>query len=158
MEAKEVEFLSVIDEYQKIIHNVCNIYTDNRIDHEDLFQEVLVQLWSGYSRFNGQSKLSTWIYRVALYTAISYIKKVMKSRKAIKDVEIESRDYIKTEESEEDLLKMAIRKLDQADKAFVLLYLEDKSYKEMSEILGISESNVGVKLNRIKKKLKILML
>ncbi len=157
MEANQKEFLSLIDEYQKIIHKVCSMYTDNRIDHEDLFQEILTQLWIGYGRFNGQSKLSTWIYRVSLYTSISYIKKVIKDREGLKELVIEEPSSIKTEESDEELMKLAIKKLERADKAFILLYLEDKSYKEMSEILGISESNVGVKLNRIKKKLKILM-
>lgn len=154
---KEQVFISLIDEYQKILHSVCRIYTDNSIDHEDLFQEMLVQLWNGYARYKGESKISTWIYRVSLYTAITYIKKVVK-RRTIKDhSEIDLVYYQKTEESKEDLLLIAIKRLAAADRGFILLYLEDKSYKEMSEILGISESNVGVKLNRIKNKLKAIM-
>ncbi len=136
---------------------MCRIYTDNTIDHEDLFQEILVQLWKGYANYKGTAKISTWIYRVSLYTAITYIKKVMKTRTIRKETEYESVTHQKTEESEEELLFVAIKKLEEAERGFILLYLEDKSYKEMSSILGISESNVGVKLNRIKKKLKSIM-
>lgn len=154
---KQREFILLIDEYQKILHSVCRIYTDNTIDHEDLFQEILVQLWKGYANYKGTAKISTWIYRVSLYTAITYIKKVMKTRTIRKETEYESVTHQKTEESEEELLFVAIKKLEEAERGFILLYLEDKSYKEMSSILGISESNVGVKLNRIKKKLKSIM-
>lgn len=154
---EEADFLSLVDEYQKIVHNVCHVYTDNPADHEDLFQEMLVQLWKGYQRFKGDAKISTWIYRVCLYTAITYIKKVMRNRKALDAIEFQEYQHPKSQETDEELLVLAMKKLDATDRAFILLYLEDKSYNEMSQILGITESNVGVKLNRIKKKLRAIM-
>ena len=154
---KQQEFISLIDEYQKILHSICRIYTDNSIDHEDLFQEMLVQLWKGYARYKGDAKVSTWIYRVSLYTAITYIKKVIRRRSLKDQPENDLVYHQKAEESEEDLLLIAIKQLEEADRGFILLYLEDKSYQEMSDILGITESNVGVKLNRIKSKLKLIM-
>lgn len=134
------------------------MYTDNRMDHEDLFQEILAQLWKGYQNFRGESKVSTWIYRVGLYTAITYIKKVMRERETLNEISEPATEIPKTEESNEDLLLNSIKSLNDTDRAFILLYLEDKSYKEMADILGMSESNVGVKLNRIKSKLKKLMI
>ena len=154
---KEAEFLDLMDNHQRVVHSVCRTYTDNRTDHDDLFQEILTQLWQGYDRFQGNSKISTWIYRVSLYTAITYIKKVMKGREFQQTMKTNTHDLPKSEETDEELLMMAIKRLDESDRAIVLLYLDDKSYKEMAEILGLSESNVGVKLNRIKKKLKDLM-
>ncbi|QSE97134.1 RNA polymerase sigma factor [Fulvivirga lutea] len=157
MSKSQQEFLEMVDKYQRVIHSVCRMYTDNTIEHEDLFQEILAQLWKGYQRFNFESKVSTWIYRVALYTAITYIKKVMRGREALKHISFSEADNQKETESDEELLRMAIQKLSESERAFVVLYLEDMSYKEMADILGISESNVGVKLNRIKQKLKTIM-
>ncbi|MEQ8925110.1 MAG: sigma-70 family RNA polymerase sigma factor [Fulvivirga sp.] len=157
MGKNQQEFLEMINEYQRVIHSVCRLYTNNTIEHEDLFQEILAQLWVGYQRFNFESKVSTWIYRVALYTSITHIKKVMRSREALNEVNIAQFDSQTDTETDEELLKMAIKKLSESERAFIVLYLDDLSYKEMADILGISESNVGVKLNRIKQKLKTIM-
>ncbi|MEQ8245817.1 RNA polymerase sigma factor [Fulvivirga sp.] len=154
MNKNENDFLEIIDDNQKIIHNVCRIYTDTTTDHHDLFQEILLQLWKGYHNFKGDAKVSTWIYRVSLYTAITYIKKVMKERKLNEEVLMESTYEQKDEDTYEELLQGAIERLNENQKALITLYLDDKSYKEMSSILGISESNVGARINRLKSKLK----
>lgn len=154
MNKNENDFLIIIDDNQKIIHNVCRIYTDTTNDHHDLFQEILLQLWKGYQNFKGDAKLSTWIYRVSLYTAITYIKKVMKERKVNSEIEFEHTYELKDDDSYEEQLRAAIERLDSNEKALITLYLDDKSYKEMSSILGITESNVGARINRLKNKLK----
>jgi RNA polymerase sigma-70 factor (ECF subfamily) len=154
---EEDEFLKMINENQKVIHNVCRIYTDMKEDHLDLFQEILLQLWNSYSRYKGESKVSTWIYRVALYTSITHIKKVMKDRNTKIELTSEDSYTIEQQNSDVDLLYLALNDLNKSDKGLALLYLEEKSYKEISEILGISESNVGVRINRIKKKLKMIL-
>lgn len=157
MVSSESDFLQMIDEYQNVIHGVCRMYTNDQEDHNDLFQEILSQLWVGYERFQNQSKVSTWIYRVSLYTSITHIKKVMRSRGTIENLKLESEQHETHKLESEEMLLSAVKKLNEMDRAFVLLYLEDKSYQEMAEILGLSLSNVGVKLNRIKKKLKKLI-
>lgn len=155
MNLKEKEFLDLIDQHQNIIHKVCRMYTDNQDDHEDLFQEILLQLWQGYPRFKGDAKITTWMYRVALYTSISTFKKKQRIKKepvSISTAGIENEDPYRYEN-----LHAAIGTLSKMDKALVMLYLEEKSYKEIAEIMGLSETNVGVKLNRIKKKLKEIL-
>lgn len=153
---KETEFLDIINRNQGIIHRVCRLYTDSRDEHNDLFQEIMTQLWIGYQRFQHDSKVSTWMYRVALYTAITYIKKVMKQRKVMHEL----MPYQQTAEipadgdSEEEKLWRAIKQLSDKDRALVTLYLDGMSYQEMSKVIGITESNVGARINRIKKKLK----
>ncbi|HNP19634.1 MAG TPA: RNA polymerase sigma factor [Fulvivirga sp.] len=154
----EEEFLDLIDQHQKLIHNVCRMYTGNVDDHQDLFQEIMVQLWKGYANFEKRSKVSTWMYRVSLYTAISHIKRVIKQREAQPHLDLDL-DYEQPSlESDSAPLQEAIERLDDGDRAIVLLHLDEKSYKEMAEILGISDSNVGVRLNRVKKKLKTLLI
>lgn len=157
MKIKEKEFLDLIDEYQKIIHKVCSMYTDDREDHDDLFQEILLQLWQGYPRFKGDAKISTWMYRVSLYTAISSVKKRKKQQPEQEYIylqpKMENPDPYQFEN-----LTAAIEILSKTDKALVMLYLEEKSYKEIAEIMGMTESNVGVKINRIKKRLKEILI
>ncbi|ELR69250.1 RNA polymerase ECF-type sigma factor [Fulvivirga imtechensis AK7] len=157
MKSKEKEFLDLIAKHQKIIHKVCHLYTDNQDDHEDLFQEILLQLWQGYPRFKGDAKVTTWMYRVSLYTAISSIKK--KHKRKEEAIYIQEQEQIeKTDPYEFENLRAAIDTLSETDKALVMLYLEEKSYKETADIMGMTESNVGVKLNRIKKKLKEILI
>lgn len=155
--AKNEDFLNLINENQGILHSICKVYTNNSIDHEDLFQEMMTQLWRGYENFKGEAKITTWIYRVSLYTAITHIKKIIRERDTLKDFNTVIHELPKTEETDEELLFRSIKMLDSSDRAFILLYLEDKSYKEMADILGLTESNVGVRLNRIKTKLKKIM-
>ena len=154
----EAKFLTDFEQNQNIVHKVCRLYTTNQNAHNDLFQEITIQLWKNYSKFRGDAKFSTWMYRVALNTAISLYRKSTRTVKTqdITDYafKIKSEDYDDTEELQLKALYNAIRKLNDIDKALIFLYLEDKPYKEISETLGISEVNARVKMNRAKDKLK----
>jgi len=152
------DFLRNITQNQGIIHKVTRIYCDNEDDRKDLFQEILIQLWKSYDKFREQSKFSTWMYRVAINTAITNFKKDAKNRKKSeigKDLYLladETYDYEKEEQL--NLLHEAINQLTGIEKSIILLYLEDKQYEDISEITGISQNYVRVKMNRIKKKLE----
>jgi RNA polymerase sigma-70 factor (ECF subfamily) len=134
------------------------MYCNDRDDSEDLFQEIVLQLWRSYPAFKADAKVSTWMYRIGLNTAITRLRK--NSRKPLtQSLSIEHQNLkdplpqrIDIEYGEE--LQTAINMLNKLDKALVMLYLDEKNYKEIAEIIGISESNVGVKINRIKKKLQ----
>lgn len=160
---KELEhkFISEFQENQNIIHKVCRIYTNNQEAHNDLFQEITIQLWKAYPKFRGDSKLSTWMYRIGLNTAITLYRK---SKRTIKTQDfdsvlhrIQSTDYDDTEEEQLKLMYKAIHQLSDIDKALIFLYLEDKNYKEISETIGISEVNARVKMNRIKTRLRTIL-
>lgn len=157
----EHNFIKELEINQRIIHKVCRIYTTNNEEHNDLFQEICIQLWRAYKSFENKSKFSTWAYKVALNTAISlYRKKKSKIKISGLDININQFKYDDYNDDDEQKLKKmytAIHKLNDIDKAFVFLYLEDKSYSEMAETLGINEGNVRVKLNRIKTKLTKLI-
>jgi RNA polymerase sigma-70 factor (ECF subfamily) len=159
--ALEQKFLAELEANQNIVHKVCRAYTHNADDHNDLFQEITIQLWKAYEKFRGDSKFSTWMYRVALNTAISLYRK---SKRQItggelfpNQKELEYEDYDATRDQQVEALYKAIHKLSDIEKALVLLYLEDKPYKEISECLGITEVNARVKMNRTKVKLKSLL-
>lgn len=160
---KELEhsFVEQLEKHQNIVHKVCRLYTNNQNAHNDLFQEITIQLWKAYPKFRGEAKFSTWMYRVGLNTAITLYRK---SKRTINTYEIDSLQYkIKSEEyddTEEQQLKSlykAVHKLNDIEKALVFLYLEDKDYKEISETLGITPVNARVKMNRVKTKLKKLL-
>ena len=157
----ESKFLLDFEQNQNIVHKVCRIYTTNQDAHNDLFQEVVIQLWKNYSKFRGDSKFSTWMYRVALNTAISLYRKSTRTVKTqdISDIsyKIKSTEYDDTEELQLKALYKAIQKLNDIDKALIFLYLEDKPYKEISETLGITQVNARVKMNRAKDKLKNIL-
>ena len=152
------DFLRNITQNQGIIHKVTRIYCDDEDDRKDLFQEILIQLWKSYDKFREQSKFSTWMYRVAINTAITNFKKEAKSRKKSdlgKDLYLLADEpYDEEKEEHLKLLYEAINQLTGIEKSITLLYLEDKQYEEISEITGISQNYVRVKMNRIKKKLE----
>lgn len=157
----ESKFLQDFEQNQNIVHKICRIYTTNKDAHNDLFQEVVIQLWKNYSKFRGDSKFSTWMYRVALNTAISLYRKSTRTI-TTQDIDdfsykIQSIEYDDTEELQLKALYKAIRQLNDIDKALIFLYLEDKPYKEISETLGITEVNARVKMNRAKDKLKNIL-
>ncbi len=133
------------------------MYTDNPDDHGDLFQEIMLQLWKAYPNFKGQSKLTTWMYRVALYTAMSDFKKRNRQKGARATHDNLAERNTAESNYEMEYLNTIINRLNAPDRALLALYLDEKSYHQISEIMGISESNVGVRLNRIKKKLKNMM-
>lgn len=155
------EFLNKVLENQGIIHKVCGIYCDTAEDREDLFQEIVAQLWRSFPSFRSESKVSTWMYRVSLNTAITHFKKD-KRRPDRDNVErpnfqIASEEYDDTYEENVKQLYKAVSKLTGIEKSITLLYLEEKKYEEIAEIVGITQNYVRVKMNRIKAKLKKLM-
>ena len=156
MNTYEKDFINTLEQHQKIVHKVCMLYTQTENDHQDLFQEILLQLWKAFPKFRGESKITTWIYKIALYTALGSLKKEKRKQKAVEDyknimIDASSNDQV---DDRLEALQQVINKLAQMEKAIIMLYLEEKSYKEISEIMGITENNVGVKINRIKKKIK----
>ncbi|WP_299435868.1 sigma-70 family RNA polymerase sigma factor [uncultured Maribacter sp.] len=157
----EHQFVTDLQNNQNIVHKVCTLYTSNKDAHNDLFQEITIQLWKAYPKFRGEAKFSTWMYRVALNTAITLYRK---SKRTIKTQDydsiifkIKADEYDATEEEQLKLMYKAVKQLGDIDKALVFMYLEDKDYKEISETLGISEVNARVKMNRIKKKLRTIL-
>ena len=157
----EHRFVTELENNQNIVHKVCTLYTNDRDSHKDLFQEITIQLWKAYPKFRGESKFSTWMYRVALNTAITLYRKNRKNVQAL-DYEsimfkIQADEYDETEEQQLKLMYNAVRQLGDIDKALVFLYLEDKNYSEIAETMGISEVNARVKMNRIKTKLKTIL-
>ena len=146
------DFESIIDDYHPIIFKISRSYTDNEDDFQDLYQEIRIQIWNSLSRFQGRSQLSTFIYRVALNTSMVFVRNEKRRRKKVEQA---INEYDQTPESVPDTepLFRAIRLLNKDDRSLIILHLEEKSYQEIAEILGITKSNVGVKLTRIKKKL-----
>jgi RNA polymerase sigma-70 factor, ECF subfamily len=153
------EFLNIINENQGIIRKVCHLYGRDEAGREDLYQEIVIQLWKSYNSFRGESKFSTWMYRIALNTAISDLRKQNRRVRLQfpEFVPLELAEEIdKTKEEQLKQLYTAIQQLSEVEKAIVMLYLEDKSYEEMEEILGINNGNLRVKMNRIKEKLRTI--
>ncbi|KPK75726.1 MAG: hypothetical protein AMJ79_10080 [Phycisphaerae bacterium SM23_30] len=155
---KKSKFLELIEENQDIIHKICNLYAGNEEDRKDLSQEIVYQLWKSYQSFRGDAKFTTWMYGVALNTALLNLRR---SRGRNRVVSLEEHhetvqvEVANTEKSEGiGRLYLAIGQLREFDRAIILLYLEELSYQEIAEITGISENNVSVRLVRIKKKLK----
>ncbi len=157
----EKEFLQIIKRNQGIIHKVCNIYCDDQDDRNDLFQEIVAQLWKSFPSFREESKFSTWMYRVALNTAITSFKKTKRrpdqNRLTIENFQIKDEHYDAETEDEIKNLHKAVAQLTGVEKSIVLLFLENKKYEEIAEITGITQNYVRVKMNRIKKKLKKFM-
>lgn len=160
---KELEhsFVTHLEQNQNIVHKVCRIYTSDSESHNDLFQEITIQLWKAYPKFRGESKFSTWMYRVALNTAITLYRK---SKRSIKTSELDTMDFkLKAEEYDDEveqqlkLMYRAVKQLNDIEKALVFLYLEDKTYKEIADTMGITEVNARVKMNRVKTKLKKIL-
>lgn len=144
----------MINQHRGLIYKICHLYADNRGDREDLFQDIVLQLWRAFPSFKGESLISTWMYRVALNTAISWFRKEKRKPgvQAISGAELQLPEIEPTAETE--ILHQAIQYLTQVEKAIIILYLDEKSYQEISDIVGISLSNVGVRINRIKTKLE----
>lgn len=147
-----------VGEHRRMLHKVCRLYCPDEHDRQDLFQEIVVQLWRSYPGFRGESKFSTWLYRIALNTAISDLRRQKRRTTPLDPGQIPThfQDIRYGAEEEEQLQQLyaAIERLTEIEKALVMLYLEDKSYDEMEEILGINQNNLRVKMNRIKEKLR----
>ena len=156
----EQEFIEIVNQNRALIYKVCNLYCRDPEQRKDLFQEVVLQLWKSFPGFKKQAGHSTWIYRVALNTAISNFRKSSRQPEGndLSSLEFEIPDmYETTGEEKRSALHEAIDKLTEIEKAVIMLYLDEKSYEEISEVIGISISNVGVRLSRIKNKLTKLI-
>lgn len=161
MQISESEFEEIVYENQSLIVNVCNVYCKTQADRDDLFQDITINLWKGLASFKGKSKLSTWIYRVSLNTAISKVRKNRRNKTSYPEKIPEINSAHQEEDNNNHSLIRAlysgIEKLKPVEKAIILLYLESHSYEQIANIVGISKQNVSVKLVRIKKKLKVLI-
>ena len=149
------EFLELVEKNKKLIYKISHMYCDNTIDKKDLFQEIVTNLWKAYPKFKGNSKVSTWIYRISINTAISWIRDYIKNRNHIEYTNV--MPQMQDDSAIDDLydqLYYAISILNKLDKALILLQLDGYSYDEISEIIGLTKTNVATKINRIKLKLK----
>lgn len=151
-------FQEIINQHKGILYKVSNAYCINEDDRQDLIQEMMIQIWQSLHRHNKQFKISTWLYRICLNVAISFYRKNTKRSNKYTALN-EQTAQIPVEEKTVDerrlnLLEQLITELKEIDKALMILYLEDKSHAEIAEILGISVSNVGTKIGRIREKLK----
>ena len=154
----EIEFIQLLSTNQGIIHKICHVYGNNKDDKDDLFQEIAFHAWKGYANFKGNSKFSTWLYRIALNVALTSFRK----KRADIHYVPELPDFITDEEDTDQKVRQAallaaIKQLNEIDSAIITLYLEELSYHEIADIMGISQNNVGVKINRIKLKLQNLL-
>ncbi len=152
-------FLGLIEQNKGIIIKICNSYCSHKADREDLAQEIIYQLWKSGHTFNSDYRFSTWMYRIALNVAISHFRKNKSETKPITlsewHIEIEDPPETSSEKEKQlQLLQLFISQMKELDKALMLLWLESKSYSEISEIVGITETNVATKLSRLKEKLK----
>jgi len=151
-------FQEIIEQHKGILFKVSRAYCPDEEDRQDLIQEMMIQIWQSIHKYNDQYKISTWLYRISLNVAISfYRKKSTRSKKYTELTEhlIEPPVEDKSEnERQLNLLEKFISELKEIDKALMILYLEDKNHSEIAEILGITVSNVGTKIGRIKDKLK----
>jgi RNA polymerase sigma factor (sigma-70 family) len=152
-------FLSLIETNKGIIYKVANVYCKHAEDRKDLIQEIIVQLWRSFDRYNDQYKYTTWMYRIALNVAISFYRRENRRKQLTSHLPDNILDLAEESNSGEtgkqiSYLNQFIGELKELDKALVLLYLEEKSQQEIAEITGISETNVSTRIGRIKKILK----
>jgi RNA polymerase sigma-70 factor (ECF subfamily) len=153
-------FLQLLAQYKKIIFKICNAYCKEVESRKDLAQEIVIQLWKSFSKYDAQFKMSTWVYRIALNVAISFYRRERKNANTASipddDFDIADERECKSEtEANIALLHQFINQLDELHKALMILYLDDNSYKDIAEVLGITETNVATKISRIKQKLKL---
>ena len=154
---KQEEFLDKVNQHKGIIYKVVHAYTNNDADREDLIQEITLQLWSSYNHFDNNYKFSTWMYRIALNVAISSYRKQKVRSKHLSGLEADS-VYLTIADAEDkseelQLMQSFIQNLNKVNKALMLLYLDEHSHAEIAQLLGMSVSNVGTKIGRLKKQL-----
>jgi RNA polymerase sigma factor (sigma-70 family) len=158
-QAQKDQFLYLIQQNKKLIFKVCNAYCHNEEDRKDLVQEVIIQLWRSFEKYDGRCKLSTWMYRIALNTAISHYRASRNRTKNTVSIHESLIDFADENDHHEldanvKLLYSFISQFNELNKALMILYLDNNSYKDIAEVLGISETNVATKINRLKKQLK----
>lgn len=157
MESLKKEFLEILSNYQGILYKVSLVYFKSKTDQEDNFQEIVYQLWKSYPKLQNKKSIGSWIYAVSINTSISRLKKEKRIEYQENLPELPDKSNIVDEMERNESLRLlinAIHNLDEIDKSIMLLYLEEKSYDDIAEIIGISKSNVGVRINRAKKTLK----
>lgn len=154
----EKAFIEMINKHAGIVYKVCSMYGLEKEDQKDLFQEIVLQLWKSFPSFRQEAQASTWMYRIALNTAISTFRKERKIPvgNSISAAEFEIPDgcLFSDQEDQLGLLKQAVGQLTKIEKAVILLYFEEKNYQEIADITGMTKTNVGVKISRIKQKLE----
>ncbi len=157
----ESDFVRLVNRHQGIIHKVCGMYCHDKDDKKDLFQEVVLQLWKSFASFRGESKVTTWIYRVALNTAISAFRKEVKKPEQTDiltmSIQVPEDTEFQEKNDQFQLLYQAIRQLSEIDRALVMLYLDDLPYEDIAEMMGITANNARVRMNRIREKLRQIM-
>ncbi|MCE5224936.1 MAG: RNA polymerase sigma factor [Porphyromonadaceae bacterium] len=157
----QTDFINLIEDNKKLIYKISFFYCDCSVDKEDLFQEIILNLWIAFPYFKNKSKISTWIYRVAFNTAISWVREYTKQNRTIKYTSLIPNLPIESDESDADelytRLYKAINTLGDIDKAIILLLLDEYSYDEIAEIVGLTKTNIATKINRIKVKLRSQM-
>ena len=151
-------FQELIEQHKGILFKVARTYCQDEDDRQDLIQEIMLQIWQSFHKYNEKFKISTWLYRISINVAISFYRKNAVNKNKIISLN-EQISQIKEDEKTEteqhlSLLDQFISELKELDKALMLLYLEDKSHNEIADILGISVGNIGTKIGRIKDKLK----
>lgn len=152
---KDKRFLEVLDRHKSVIAKVCCIYSSPSVDFDDLYQETVINLWNGFDKFRGDAKISTWIYRAAINTCITWNRR---NKKHANNISLEPDMPVTTDDDSGKLadykqLQYLISKLNPIEKAIITLWLDEKSYEEIASITGISHANVAVKLHRIKEKM-----
>lgn len=152
----EKEFLNMFEAQKRTIYKVCYIYANDQDNLNDLFQETVLNLWKSFPRYRGDSNISTWVYRIAMNTCITFLRRSNTRLQTI-PMTADVASLVADEEGRTGQLQelyRLINRLGKLERALILLWLEERSYQEMADILGISKANVAVKLNRIKEKLK----
>ena len=161
MTGDEKKFLSLINDHQGLIHKVCLMYESDREARNDLFQEIVLQLWKSFHSFRGESKITTWMYRIALNTAISGYRKRNRNIKTedLNELHLNISEPYSGDDREENgqRLQVAIRQLSEIERAMIIMALEELPYEEIAETIGITQNNVRVRMNRIREKLRKLM-
>jgi len=155
---KQQQFQKLIEQHKGILFKVARTYCQQEEDRQDLIQEIRIQIWRSLDKYNDKYQISTWLYRISLNVAISFYRKNAKRYENTISLNEQVLEIKETESSENEeklkQLKSFIYKLNDLDKALILLYLENKSHTEIADVLGISKSNVGTKIGRIKEKMK----
>ena len=152
---KERQFTAIVNKHKRTIYTVCYMFSKDKDEVEDLFQEILVRMWNGFESFRGESSLNSWIWRVSLNTCLNFEKKKTREGERIRlDVDIEPSDDADNDAMQIKQLRERIGRLGFIDRSIILLWLENMSYDEIGAIVGISAQNVSVRLVRIREKLK----
>ena len=149
-----------IEPYTAIIIKICRAYTNSQEDFEDYYQEVCLQIWRTRNNFRGQSEWSTWVYRLALNVSLTMLKKDKNNRQYVSSELLPNKLAVNSQVFPDETLNQlydAIKRLSEVDRGVILLYLEEKTYREIAEITGTNQNNIGVRINRIKERLKKIL-